>query len=350
MGLPAEDRVKGGLLICCDFEKLNLSGADSSARTHLSKAHSMTLARNVADNEVDTSHIEPDHFGKVIDISGGHDIIECSRCGFRHASPLPTAEELEATYAEDYYTEEKPDYLVHAAEDAEWAQLSYDDRLNKLHSLLGYKGRLLDIGSGPGFFLERAASTGWDAQGIEPSCQASQFAKERGLTVTNEFFGPETASKLGQFDAIVMTNMLEHVPAPIELVEQAFELLCPGGVVCVTVPNDYSGFQTSLREGGTRPWWLAAPHHLNYFDFDSLERLLTRVGGLLRGRMTSFPMEMFALLGDDYIAEPEIGRGLHNKRKHFDQALNPAIRESFYASLSTSGLGREAIVFAQKPE
>ncbi len=298
-------------------------------------------------------HNDSGHSGPVIDTSNGFDIIECAQCGFRHASPLPTAEELEATYSEEYYSEEKPDYLAHAAEDAEWAQLAYDDRLNKIEQLLGNppsknKGRLLDIGSGPGFFLERAATTGWDASGIEPSQQASSFAKGRGLKVTNDFFNAETAADLGTFDAVVMTNMLEHVPAPIELVELAFAALRPGGVICITVPNDYNGFQTSLRAKGTKPWWLAAPHHLNYFSFDTLEALITRTGGLLRGRLSSFPMEMFALLGDDYIANPELGRGLHNKRKAFDQALDPAIRESLYASLATSGLGREAIVFAQK--
>jgi len=303
----------------------------------------------IVEPNVDTSHDEPDHFGKVIDTSGEFDIIECTRCGFRHASPLPSTDDLNATYTEDYYTEEKPDYLAHAAEDAEWAQLSYDDRLHKTEQLLGYKGRLLDIGSGPGFFLERAATTGWDAQGIEPSRQASSFAQTRGLNVTNAFFDATSATELGTFDTIVMTNMLEHVPDPIELVRLAFTCLEPGGIICVTAPNDYNGFQNSLRANGTRPWWLAAPHHLNYFDFDSLERLMVRSGGLLKGRMTSFPMEMFALLGDDYIADPTIGRGLHNKRKHFDQTMTPAIRESLYSSLATSGLGREAIVFAQKP-
>ena len=298
---------------------------------------------------VDPQAAEPEHSGEVIDTSSGFDIIECTRCQFRHAMPLPSLAEMTAIYTEEYYSEVKPDYLSHATEDAHWAQLSYDDRLNEIEALLGRKGRLLDIGSGPGFFLQRATETGWDAQGIEPSRQASRFSQDLGLTVTHAFFDSDSAESLGCFDAVVMTNILEQVANPIELVGQAFGVLNPGGVICVTVPNDYNGFQFSLRAAGTRPWWLAAPHHLNYFSFDSLERLLEWVGGELKGRMTSFPMEMFALLGDDYIALPEIGRGLHNKRKQFDQTLDSATRASFYGSLAASGLGREAIVLAQKP-
>ena len=52
----------------------------------------------------------------------------------------------------------------------------------------------------------------------------------------------------------------------------------PGGLVCVGVPNDYNGFQAAVRAGGSAPWWLAPPHHLNYFDFDSLSGLLSRLG------------------------------------------------------------------------
>ncbi len=296
-------------------------------------------------------HETPEHRGPVIDHVNGYDVIECEVCGYIHAMPLPTADDLNATYAEEYYSDEKPDYLAHASEDAAWAALGYADRVTRLEEILGRKGRLLDIGSGPGFFLKFAAENGWDVKGIEPSRQAAEFASGMGLDITNEFFSGETAPQLGKFDAVTMTNMLEHVPDPIGLVQLASSALRPGGAICITVPNDYNGFQNALRDhAGVAPWWIAPPHHLNYFGFDSLERLMTRCEFILCGRHTSFPMEMFALQGDVYMGDAKLGRLLHKKRKVFDETIGqtPQTRRAFYHSLSQAGLGREAIVFGQK--
>lgn len=291
------------------------------------------------------------HDGPVIDTANGFEIIECASCGFRHVTPLPSPAELEATYAQEYYTHEKPDYFAHASEDQSWAALGYADRLTKLKSILGTKGTLLDIGSGPGFFLKAAEDKGWRVKGIEPSRAAAAFAQGMGLDITNAFFDERMAPSLGTFDAVVMTNMLEHVPDPAGLVALAHGVLKPFGAICITVPNDYNGFQEALRHGaGVAPWWLAPPHHLNYFGFDALERLLIRCGFQLRGRFTSFPMEMFALQGDIYMGNGELGRALHNKRKVFDETLasNEKTRAAFYGALAQAGFGREAIVFAQK--
>ncbi len=301
--------------------------------------------------ETDHSSEFTDHHGPTVDQLGGFDVIDCGACGFRHVVPLPTPAELEAIYSEEYYSDEKPTYLAHAAEDAEWAALGYADRLTRLEQVLGTRGRLLDVGSGPGFFLKAASDKGWRVTGIEPSRQAAEFATNMGLEITNNFFSDETASTLGKFDAVVMTNMLEHVPDPIGLVMLARKVLKPFGAICLTAPNDYNGFQKALRDNaGVSPWWLAPPHHLNYFDFSSLERLVTRCGFQLRGRFTSFPMEMFALQGDLYVGDDVLGRALHKKRKVFDQTLagNAETRTAFYDALAQAGLGREAIVFAQK--
>ncbi len=116
----------------------------------------------------------------------------------------------------------------------------------------------------------------------------------------------------------------------------------------MTVPNDYSPMQRAARAGGLEPWWLAPPHHLNYFGFASLERLLARCGFAPVARRTSFPMEAFLLMGDDYVSQPPLGRALHAKRKAFDLALPQGDRRAFYAALAAAGFGREATVVAVK--
>lgn len=299
---------------------------------------------------------DADHPGPVIDRVNGFDIVACGACGFRHVLPLPSAQELAATYSESYYRDAKPDYLARAKEDAEWQRLAWDDRLSLFEELLErtpQQGlRVLDIGCGPGWFLKAAAERGWTTQGIEPSQQAAAHARTLGLDVLNTMFDDRTAGTAGVADVVHLNNMLEHVADPAGLLSLAIGRVVPGGLVCVGVPNDYNGFQEAVRAGGAAPWWLAPPHHLNYFDFDSLAGLLSRLGLEVMDALTSFPMELFLLMGENYVGNDGVGRACHARRKQLDLALERAglghVRRRLYGALARAGLGREAIIVARK--
>jgi SAM-dependent methyltransferase len=295
------------------------------------------------------------HGGRCVAQRESHTIIECESCGFKHALPLPDARDMERAYREDYYASEKPTFLTHAGEDQAWAQLAQTDRLEIFESLLPPdRRRLLDIGCGPGFFLETAMRRGWLSQGIEPSRQAAAHARGLGVTVTEGFFNAENAAMLGRFDAVHLNNVLEHIPDPARLIGLAHGLLEPGGVICINVPNDFSPLQiAAMGAAGTNDWWVAPPHHLNYFDFESLTALLIRLGFRAEARTTSFPMEAFLMMGENYVGDPVLGRACHNRRKKFDLAFENAglkgARRAFYRALAQAGLGREAVVIAVKP-
>ena len=301
-----------------------------------------------------TGFDDSSHKGELITRSKGHDVIACDVCGFHHVVPLPDPSELERAYREAYYTEEKPTFLARAAEDAEWASLSYRDRLESFEELLpAQRRRLLDIGCGPGYFLQTAKERGWTVQGVEPSRQAAAHARGLGFEIVEEFFNRRTASQLRRYDVVHLNNVLEHVPNPLEVVRLARERLTSDGVLCLNVPNDFSPFQTGARIALSLPeWWVAPPHHLNYFNFESLARLVTRAGFKVAERSTSFPMELFLLMGLDYTGDPALGRACHNQRKHFDMALETSgfreTRRAFYRALAAAGIGREAVVIAVK--
>jgi SAM-dependent methyltransferase len=295
------------------------------------------------------------HAGPVLARVAEHDIIECRACGFKHALPLPDPAAMEHAYREDYYAQEKPTFLSHAGEDQAWAELAQNDRLEIFERLLGAgRRRLLDIGSGPGFFLKTAAMRGWQVKGIEPSRQAAAHARALGVEVVEGFFNAASAPMLGRFDAVHLNNVLEHIPDPAALLTLAIGLLEPGGLLCVNVPNDFSPLQIAGRAAiGAGEWWIAPPHHLNYFDFESLARLLTRLGLETRERQTSFPMELFLMMGEDYTKDPALGRACHNRRKKFDMAFEAAglkeTRRAFYRAMAETGLGREAVIIAARP-
>jgi SAM-dependent methyltransferase len=295
------------------------------------------------------------HQGNVLAKAGGYDVVACETCGFCHVVPLPTAEDMAESYREIYYGDEKPAYLAEASEDQKWAALMQNDRLALMEKILGTNRRhLLDIGSGPGFFLKTAAERGWRARGIEPSRQAVRFARTLGCDVVEGFFDAESAPTLGSFDVVHLNNVLEHIPDPIGLLDLAQACIAPGGLICINVPNDFTPIQAAAcRKTGLPQWWIAPPHHLNYFDFASIEALLARLGFERMARTTSFPMEMFLLMGEVYVGDATLGRACHKKRMAFDLALEEAgegeTRRAFYQALAAAGIGREVVAIARKP-
>ena len=305
------------------------------------------------------------HNGPRITHAQEHDIIDCFECGFKHALPLPDPAALEREYRDSYYADEKPNFIAHAGEDQPWFELAQNDRLDAFEKLTDAASsseaigqnrvrRLLDIGCGPGFFLATAIKRGWQGFGVEPSRQAAAHARSLGAQITEGLFTAQTAATLGRFDAVNLTNVLEHVPDPIAILKRAIGLLNSGGVLCVGVPNDFSPFQIAARSAmNTGDWWVAPPHHLNYFDFESLGALVERLGLKITDRTTSFPMEAFLMMGENYTSDPALGRACHNKRKRFDFAFEAAgmteSRRDFYRALARLGIGREAVIIATKP-
>jgi len=290
------------------------------------------------------------HSGTLLDTKNGFDIIDCLACGYAHATPMPSEKELEEIYRHEYYTEEKPLYIEHFVEDLEWWNLAYGDRYDTLESALpADRRRILDIGSGPGYFLKHGKDRGWQTLGIEPSLRAAAHSKELGLEIIEDFLNEELATQLGQFDVVHMSEVLEHIPNPLELLRIARDLLAPGGMLCVVVPNDYSPFQKALRTASDfQPWWVAAPHHLNYFNFETAAALVTKVNFEVTLTEATFPIDLFLLMGDNYVDNNELGRHCHAKRKEFEKRLAAAgmndLKRNLLRSFAQLGVGREVCV------
>lgn len=293
------------------------------------------------------------HTGPILDVTDGVDVIGCVSCGFAHIAPLPTPETQESFYKDSFYQDEKENYLDEADEDFAWKAVECKLRYTIASDILGKKtGRLLDIGCGPGDFLKVGQDLGWNCTGIEPSPMAAQHARGRGLEIIEGFFSSETANKLGLFDFIHLSEVLEHIAEPKELLVLAEKLLVPGGVLCVSTPNDFNPLQNAVVKTLAKPsWWVVPDHHLNYFSFESLSGLIESTGYQVKKKLTNFPMELFLLMGQDYTADQKLGRQLHSWRKNLDINLSKAdngLLKTLYGGLADLNMGRLAIVFAQK--
>ncbi|WP_345852183.1 class I SAM-dependent methyltransferase [Shewanella algae] len=294
------------------------------------------------------------HYGHKIDAKEGYDIIECEVCGFTHVSPLPSFEELDKFYKEAFYVTERPTHFVQKQQDEPWLNLQYADRYDTFEQHLPIGRRnLLDVGAGAGYFLKYGQNRGWAVKGIEPSPQAVTYAQSMGVDQVVGYLTRDTAHHLGTFDVIHASLVLEHVPNPIELIQIMYGMLAEGGIICITAPNDYNPFQKTLREiDNYQPWWVCPDHHLNYFTPSSLQGLLEKQGFSIIQKETSFPLDMFLLMGDNYVGNNTLGRECHHKRVRFETKLAAAgkndLKRRLYQALAELDLGREICIYAQK--
>ncbi|MCB5227756.1 class I SAM-dependent methyltransferase [Alishewanella sp. 16-MA] len=294
------------------------------------------------------------HHGTLVCNHNGFDLIDCSNCGFKHVVPLPSPEELIDVYQHDYYDQEKPLYLSRYQQDLPWWNLVYEQRYRILSQHLSSSQRtILDIGSGPGYFLLKGKELNWQVFGIEPSVQAATFSKQLGLDVFNGFFSPATADTFGKVDAINMSLVLEHIPDPAAFLTLVHQQLNKDGLLCIIVPNDFNPFQTLLNQHlDYAKWWVAPPHHLNYFNFTSLSRLLNHCGFEVVHQEATFPIDLFLTMGDNYIGHDDVGRACHTKRMTFEKNMlengQHELLSELYSALSKLGIGREVVVYAKK--
>lgn len=298
------------------------------------------------------------HEGPVLDTVRGVDVIDCEGCQFAHVLPLPLPDQLDALYRDRYYVECKPDYFVHAEADRSWWSMVYAERLDWFESWLPHTSSraLLDVGSGPGYFLAEARKRGWEGIGLEPSEQAYRYSVERlGLTVYQRAFTDDVP--FADFDVVQLGEVLEHLPNPIATLQLAFRVLKPGGVLCIIVPNDYSLLQRAVRRTDAAirdPWWIVPEQHLNYFTVRSLHGLVRRCGFFVGDLTTTFPMELFLLMGLNYVGHDEVGRSAHEMRKRLELALELAglgdAKRQLYREFARRGIGRDIVLLAKKPE
>jgi len=137
------------------------------------------------------------------------------------------------------------------------------------------EGRILDVGTASGFFLEVALAAGFEAYGVELSQYSGQLATDKFGedrihigTLETAPFGSE------MFDVIAMSDLIEHVAEPLETLRIATRLLRPGGVILIMTPNASSLSHFLMG----RNWTHYKVEHLTYFSHEGMRRAAGLVG------------------------------------------------------------------------
>ena len=283
------------------------------------------------------------HHGKTIDTAGDFKVIDCVECGFKHILPVPDEAELERLYSLQYHVNEKPTMFQRIEEDLPWWYMVYKECYEFLEGYMPwYRRRLLDIGSGVGYFLKMGMERGWFTTGIEPSKQAVDYSTKIGCNVVEGFFQDKL---FNDYDVVHMHEVLEHLRDPLDTLKTVYKALAKDGLVYVVVPNDYNVLQKALKR---ESYWVSVPWHINYFDKESLQALMENAGFKVIHYETTFPMEVFLFMGLDYVGNDEIGRKCHRKRMELEMTMPQKIRLDFYKKLGELGIGREIIMIGKK--
>ncbi len=296
------------------------------------------------------------HQGDRIQTVDGVDVIDCTECRFAHVHPLPTPEAVSALYDRAYYETVKPRYFAEAEEDAGWWRLVYTERLDLMERWLqdDLRRQILDVGSGPGAFLHVARQRGWSGIGFEPNALAAKYSTDHfGLTVYQRNFDEEAVATWHGFDVVNMGEVLEHVLDPARSLRLAFRALAPGGLLQLVVPNDFNALQMALLRDGQRPYWIVPREHLNYFTVQSIYGLVRRCGFSVGDMSTTFPLELFQLMGLNYVDDDTTGRLIHGYRKRLELKLELLglgdAKRDLYRVFAKYGFGRDVVLLARKP-
>lgn len=278
---------------------------------------------------------------------------------YLYISPTPSAEEITQFYANEFYSGEYKKFndssLEVQLEDREFYEGGWSDIASHISEILGKpleSLNLLDVGCGWSQALLFFSSKGMDCYGFDPAPEAIKYGISKGLKVKHAGMDCMNVFENQKFDVVMLKNVLEHLANPVKVLDEIRkDVLNPGGLIVVDVPNEFNTFQVAGRDlHGLNSWWVAPPGHLNYFTNDTLTSLLLGTGYKVKLSESSFPLEMFLLFGDCYVGDVDLGRKCHQKRVNFEINLRKLgygnQLKQFYQALAQLNLGRQVTTYA----
>ncbi len=174
--------------------------------------------------------------------------------------------------------------------------------LKQFERLLPTTGRVLDVGCGRAALGLAIRQLGWEVWGVEQSGEACTTAGTRIDTLVeadlHDYEGVRARLGDTRFDALVFSDVLEHVYDPRTVLEKYLEFVKPGGKVLISVPNSVVWTnRLSLLFGRVEytDTGVMDRTHIRFFTFRTAKRLV-QAAGLSVDRVASTPYLVRAVL------------------------------------------------------
>jgi SAM-dependent methyltransferase len=206
-------------------------------------------------------------------------VVRCPRCGLVFLSPRLTESAILKLYSDqEYYVSEVSGqgYDEYLEVRHNWIK-TFTRRLNQITNYREASpwdqlpGRVLDIGCGPGFFLEAAQAKGYDVFGLDPSDYIVKVASEKFGERIQKGVIESADYPADHFDLVVAFDTFEHVYHPLEWLTAVRRVLKPGGLFAITTPDP-----SSLLAKISGKKWVSfkLPEHVFYWSPVTIRRVL----------------------------------------------------------------------------
>jgi SAM-dependent methyltransferase len=207
-------------------------------------------------------------------------VVECAGCGFLFTDPIPTAGWF------DKYLDRRTNPWW--GDDGGWMTLhwqqehereKFEDGLAIVRRLRG-AGSLLDVGCGPGLFVQMARAAGIDAVGVDVFAKVVPEGDDH-LTCL-----PVASLPPASVDIVTLWCVVAHEPDVRGLLRECRRVLRRGGLILVETPNmTLWRWLRPLRTMYERLSPRAGAHdqlgayaHINHFTASTLTTVLTASG------------------------------------------------------------------------
>lgn len=195
--------------------------------------------------------------------------LRCRNCGLSFLYPQPRTEDL---YTEKYYASWGLDVSRETPASLRFMKMNtFNMRLDEIEKFVR-PGRILDVGCATGFAMEVAKERGWEPYGVELSEYSSSIARKKfgSAVVTGDLF--DAGYEDNYFDAVLLSDLLEHVQNPIDTLIEVRRTLSAGGIVSIITPN-IDSFSSKIMG---RSWMHFKLEHLYYFSPTTIAHIIKK--------------------------------------------------------------------------
>jgi len=201
-------------------------------------------------------------------------IIQCTKCNNIQLEPIPTIEEDKKFYNKNLQMKNiKIKFQINKLKKK--SQEDTKRRIKFISKFLKKDSKILEIGSGYGFFLEGMQKHGYEIEGIEVSKERLEYAKKKKLKIFDINLLDDSSTILKKYDLIVSFHVLEHIVDPKKFLKEIRTMLKSKGKIIFEVPNS-NDYQLKLNSKYNEWYWQRA--HINYYHPKTLSKLLKNSG------------------------------------------------------------------------
>ncbi len=202
----------------------------------------------------------------VLDNIGIRDytIRKCKQCTLQFASPL-----IEGSSSYYKWVTRQPYYYP----SSRW---EFEEVKKMIQNKKKDQVNLIDIGCGPGFFLDTLTSEqNLYAVGIDTTQTSIDLCKNKKLNaecIDLDSFLKDDKSNLNKFDYVVSFHCLEHIANPLQFVVSMTMGLSPDGSILISTPYSPMFFEKNWFDIQNHP-----PHHMTRWNAKAYKTLAAKL-------------------------------------------------------------------------